>query len=160
VALTTLLTYARAADACVQLRYPVRGEASAALLRALAAGGACIVSDTEGFAEVPADVALRVRTPHLELEDLTAALVRLHDDPALGRELRTHARQFVLREHRLETAAGRYQAAMLLTIAQRRRSGEWRDAAASALASAAGETEIADAMITRWADVHVHAPGL
>jgi glycosyltransferase involved in cell wall biosynthesis len=160
VALTTLLTYARAADACVQLRYPVRGEASAALLRALAAGGACIVSDTEGFAEVPPDVALRVRTPHLEVEDLTAALVRLHDAPAVGRELRTHARRFVLREHRLETAAGRYQAAMLLTLAQRRRSGEWRDAAASALARAAGETEITDAVITRWAEVHVHRPGV
>jgi glycosyltransferase involved in cell wall biosynthesis len=155
VSLDDLTTWARAADACVQLRYPVRGETSAALLRALAAGGACIVSDTDGFAEVPPEAALRVRTPDHEIADLSSALTRLSEDAALGDALRGAAVAFMQREHRLEDAGQRYAAAIALTAGRRRaRDGEWRDAATSALAEAAGDVAIDDRAIARWADVH------
>jgi glycosyltransferase involved in cell wall biosynthesis len=60
VPMPALLDYASAADACVQLRYPARGETSAALLRALSAGAACIVTKAGSFAELPDDAALAV----------------------------------------------------------------------------------------------------
>jgi glycosyltransferase involved in cell wall biosynthesis len=155
VSLDDLTAWARAADACVQLRYPVRGETSAALLRALAAGAACVVSDADGFGEVPDDVALRVRMPDYELEDLVAALTRLHNDPALAVSLRENAVAFVRRQHSLDEAGRRYAAAIALTASRRRTSdGEWRDAAASGLAQAAAHGTLDDAAIVRWAELH------
>jgi len=155
VSIEDLSAFARAADACVQLRYPVRGETSAALLRALAGGGACIVSDTAGFAEAPLDVALRARTPEHEVDDLTTALRRLHDEAGLGAQLRENALAFVAREHRLEDAAARYEAAIALTVAQRKRSeAEWRDGAVSALSTAAAAMNVADRALVRWAELH------
>jgi len=160
VSIEDLSAFARGADACVQLRYPVRGETSAALLRALAAGGACIVSDTAGFAEAPLDVALRARTPDHEIDDVTMALQRLHDEPGLGAQLRENALAFVNHEHRLEEAAARYMAAIALTVAQRRRSeAEWRDGAVSALAAAAAEMNVEDRALVRWAELHAAEMG-
>ncbi|HEV7785664.1 MAG TPA: glycosyltransferase, partial [Thermoanaerobaculia bacterium] len=49
-----------AVDLCLNLRYPTAGETSASLLRVLAAGRPAIVSDYAQFAELPAEVALRV----------------------------------------------------------------------------------------------------
>lgn len=155
VSLEELTAYARAADACIQLRYPVRGETSAALLRALAAGGACVVSDTDGFGEVPDDVAVRVRTPEHEVEDLVATLTRLHDDAAFAGSRRENAVAYVRRQHSLEQAGRRYAAAMALTASRRRaRDGEWRDAAASALAHASAHGTVEDGAIVRWAELH------
>ena len=158
VPLGDLASFGRAADACVQLRYPARGETSAALLRALAAGSACIVSDAGSFAEVPEDAALRVRTPDHEVEDLTSALVRLHDEPDLGPALRAGAVRFITRSHDLDAAASRYAAAIRLTVARRRRAdGDWRDAACASLEGAARHAAIDDAALNRWADVRVSA---
>src|SRR5262245_58289301 len=146
-----LTAYGRAADACVQLRYPTRGETSAALLRAFAAGGACIISDAGSFSEVPADVALSVPAPHGEVEALTAALVRLHEDPVLRESLRVRARRFAGTAHDLDVAAQAYGAAIGLTIARRsRRDGEWIDGVAVALAAAGQTASIGDDLLARW----------
>jgi hypothetical protein len=119
----------------VQLRYPVRGETSAALYRALAAGGACVVSDQGPMAEVPDSVALKIRTPDHEVEDLTAALTRLHEDAAtraaLGREALRHARQ----EHNLAAAVDRYAAAIeMVTLGRSSTDRLWLEQAVHALA--------------------------
>jgi glycosyltransferase involved in cell wall biosynthesis len=158
VPLDRLGDYARAADACVQLRYPTRGETSAALLRALAAGAVCIVSDAGSFAEIPADAALHVRTPDHERDDLVSALLRLHDDPALGDRIANRARRFVEDQHDLDTAARQYVAAMQLTMARRRRDdGEWRDAASIALAAARDAGRLPADAIDRWARLRTRA---
>jgi glycosyltransferase involved in cell wall biosynthesis len=109
--------YARAADVCVQLRYPSRGESSAAVLRILRVGTACLVSDQGAMAEFPPDVVWRVRSPHHEVEDAAAALERLHDHPhekdALGRA----GMRYIRDERDLETIAGQYAALLDLTMA-------------------------------------------
>jgi glycosyltransferase involved in cell wall biosynthesis len=152
VPLEDLGLFGCAADACVQLRYPPRGETSAALLRALAAGSACVVSEAGSFAELPEGVALRVRTPDHELDDLSSALVRLHDDPALGERLRDAAVRFVEGEHSLDEGARKYADVIRLTIA-RRTAGDarWRDAACAALVNASQAAVISDAMFESWA---------
>jgi glycosyltransferase involved in cell wall biosynthesis len=158
VSLEQLALFGRAADACVQLRYPARGETSAALLRALAAGSACVVSDAGSFGEVTDAAALRVRTPEHEVEDLTGALVRLHDDADLTSRLRSGAVRFIEQAHGLDAAAQKYAAAIRLTVARRRRDdGEWRDAARAALQTAAQYETIDDERLRRWADVRVAA---
>jgi glycosyltransferase involved in cell wall biosynthesis len=156
VPLEWLPAYARLSDVCVQLRYPHRGETSAALLRALSAGAACIVSDSGSLGEVPDDVCVKVRTPpHDEVSDLTGALVRLHEDRVLGSALRAAAVRHVREHHSLEGAARAYTEAVHLTIASRRaRDGEWVDAAAAALASAGAVP--ADAF-DRWAAIRAGA---
>jgi glycosyltransferase involved in cell wall biosynthesis len=111
--------YARAADACVQLRYPTRGETSGALLRNLAAGAACIVSDHGAIAELPDDVAIKVRTPDHEVEDLTAALLRLHNNPAERQRLREKAIAYVKAHHDLDQVVQQYAAAIELAASDR-----------------------------------------
>ncbi len=110
--------YARAADVCVQLRYPARGETSAALYRALGAGTACVVSDHGAMAEIPEGVALKVRTPEHETEDLTAALLRLHQQPALRAELEEKAVRYVAENHQVAQAARQYAAVIDLATAR------------------------------------------
>ena len=138
VPLDTLSVFGCAADVCVQLRYPLRGETSGALLRALAAGSACIVSDAGSFSEVPEEVALRVAPDDQEVTNLYELLVRLNDEPELGRQLRERAVAWIRREHTMQKAARLYAAAMTLTISRRQAlDGEWADAASRALNDAA-----------------------
>ena len=85
-----------AVDLCLNLRYPTAGETSASLLRVLAAGRPAIVSDYAQFAELPAEVALRVPLGDEEPAALAALLRELLADPgrlaAMGRAAREHVR--------------------------------------------------------------------
>jgi glycosyltransferase involved in cell wall biosynthesis len=155
VPLDALGTYGCAADACVQLRHPVRGETSGALLRALAAGSACIVSDAGSLSEVGRDVALFIPPGDGEVGALREALMHLHDDDALAARLRRNALSWVREHHSMADAGRGYAAAMVLTIADRRqRDGDWLDTAASALAAAAADVKVSDEAVIRWAGVH------
>lgn len=152
VALDELTAYARAADVCVQLRYPTRGESSAALLRALAAGAPCVTSDHGSIAEVPDDVVLKVRTPEHEIEDLVAALVRLEADRRLGARLGERGARFARERHSPMALAERYAALIELFVADRaRRDGDWLDTAAAGLAAA--EPTRAREFGERWAEL-------
>ncbi len=86
-----------AVDLCLNLRYPTAGETSASLLRVLAAGRPAIVSDYAQFAELPAEVALRVPLGEEEPAALAALLRELLADPgrlaAMGRAAREHVRR-------------------------------------------------------------------
>jgi glycosyltransferase involved in cell wall biosynthesis len=132
-----------AADVCVQLRYPVRGETSAALLRALAAGSACLVSDVGSFSEVPDDVALRVAPDDHEVARLSELFGRLHDEPQLSRQLRHRAAAWIRSVHTLEHAARLYMAAIALTVARRQAAdSDWIDDVSHALnESGAGDPD-------------------
>jgi glycosyltransferase involved in cell wall biosynthesis len=154
VPMELLTAYGRAADVCVQLRYPTRGETSAALLRAFAAGSACIISDAGSFTEVPDDVALRVPAAHGQVEALRAALVRLHDDIGLRWTLRERARRFVRTAHDLDRSAQAYAAAIGITIARRvRRDGDWVDGVAEALATAGQTAALEEGLRARWTSI-------
>ena len=85
-----------AVDLCLNLRYPTAGETSASLLRVLAAGRPAIVSDFAQFADLPAEIALRVPLGDEEPEALAALLRELLADPgrlrAMGGAAREHVR--------------------------------------------------------------------
>jgi glycosyltransferase involved in cell wall biosynthesis len=85
-----------AVDLCLNLRYPTAGETSASLLRVLAAGRPAIVSDYAQFADLPAEVALKVPLGDEEPAALAALLRELLADAgrlaAMGRAAREHVR--------------------------------------------------------------------
>jgi glycosyltransferase involved in cell wall biosynthesis len=150
VALADLSAYARASDVCVQLRYPTHGETSASLLRALAAGTACITSDQGPMAEVPANVAWKVRAPQHELDDLVAALCSLHADPETRRQLGETGRRYIREQHALERVATQFSAVIEQALARRAaRDEDWQDLAANALADC-GALAIAESSIDTW----------
>ncbi len=105
VHLTGFLPYAEleaaiaASDLALNLRYPTAGETSASLLRVLAVGRPVVVSDFGQFAELPAEVAVRVELGEGESERLAAAVRDLLGrGEALG-AMRAAARQYVAAVH-------------------------------------------------------------
>lgn len=135
VPLEDLGAYGYAADVCVQLRYPTRGETSAALLRALAAGATCVVSDDGAFSEYPDNVVLKVGGPASEVEELTAVLVRLYDDPALRDSLGQQAARYVHIHNDFSRVVCQYRAMIEATIAFREgRDAVWCEAVQEQLA--------------------------
>ncbi len=119
VPLEEVPAYARAADVCVQLRYPTRGETSAILMRALAAGAACVVSDHGPMAELPDGAVWKVRTPDFEVEDLVRCLTRLHAEPATRVMLGQSARRLVDERLQIGQSARRYAWAIQQTVLRR-----------------------------------------
>jgi glycosyltransferase involved in cell wall biosynthesis len=87
-----------AADIVVHLRWPTARETSAALLRVLAQGRPCLVSDLQQQSDLPDDAVLRVDVADEEGE-VTRALLRLAASPALRARLGAAAAAFVAREH-------------------------------------------------------------
>lgn len=87
-----------ASDLCLNLRYPTAGETSASLLRVLAVGRPAIVSDYAQFAELPAEIALKVPPGDGEAEALAEALRALLARPdrlrAMGEAAREHVRAY------------------------------------------------------------------
>lgn len=123
VPLDAFWSYARAADVVVQLRYPTRGESSGALLRAMAAGAACLVSDQGPMAEFPDEILPKVRSPYYEVEDLTRLLAELHADSGRREALGAAACAYVRERHALTHVAVEYAAA-IETAAARLAEGE------------------------------------
>jgi glycosyltransferase involved in cell wall biosynthesis len=98
-----------AADLCLNLRYPTAGETSASLLRVLAVGRPVIVSAYAQFAELPAEVAVRVPVGDGEVAALVAALLALAPTAAgpnpRALAMGEAARAYVAREHDPERSA-------------------------------------------------------
>lgn len=87
-------------DIVVNLRYPSMGETSAALLRALTAGKACIVSDDAWFSELPDDVVMKIPVAEsLEINTLKVTVERLVGDSGQRLDLGRRAKEYVLKEH-------------------------------------------------------------
>lgn len=98
VPLTDLAVYAGAADVVAHLRYPTGRETSAALLRLMAQGRPCVVSDLEHQGDIPEGAVVRA-DPTDEEGALTRAIFRLANDPAEGRELGLRAAAHVRDHH-------------------------------------------------------------
>ena len=103
-----------AADLCLNLRYPTAGETSASLLRVLALGRPCIVSDFAQFAELPDAVVIKVAAvdaggveEHVteEAAALAVAVGELLAAPRRLRQMGQAARAHVARAHAPEAAA-------------------------------------------------------
>jgi glycosyltransferase involved in cell wall biosynthesis len=148
--LEELSAYARAADVCVQLRFPAQGETSAALLRALAVGAACVISDQGAMAEVSADAALRVRTPDHEVEDLRAALTHLYEDCGAREELGRAAQRYVREQHSVAAIVQTYATVIhLAALRRRQRDADWVELGADALRGT--QLDSAKEQIAPWA---------
>jgi glycosyltransferase involved in cell wall biosynthesis len=72
--------YIAAADIAINLRYPSVGESSGSLSRALAAGIACVVTDTAAYRELPDEAVIKLPVG-AGADELAAVLVALVEDP-------------------------------------------------------------------------------
>jgi glycosyltransferase involved in cell wall biosynthesis/SAM-dependent methyltransferase len=97
-----------ACDIGLNLRYPTVGETSGTLMRALGMGKAVVVSDAGAFAELPADVCLRVPVEGDEEELLYQYLKLLCGRADLRQALGTRAREWVAAECNWNRVAERY----------------------------------------------------
>ena len=95
----------------VHLRYPTARETSAALLRVLAQGRPTIVSDLEHLSDLPDDAVVRADVADEEGE-VTRALLRLAESPALRARLGAAARAHVASAHSPARCRETYAAAI------------------------------------------------
>jgi glycosyltransferase involved in cell wall biosynthesis len=124
-----------ACDACVSMRAPTMGETSGSAIRALTLGKPLVVSDLGWFAELPAEVALRVAVDEHETETLTAALELLAGDESVREAMGRAALELAEQEHSLERVAEQYAAA----LEEAAGGAAVRDAAHREIAQAAAE---------------------
>jgi glycosyltransferase involved in cell wall biosynthesis len=101
-----------ACDVCIGLRAPTMGETSGSAIRALTLGKPLVVSDLGWFAELPADVAVKIPVDEHETDTLAAALERLAEDEAGRLAMGEAARALAEREHSFERVAELYAAAL------------------------------------------------
>jgi len=100
-----------ACDAVVSLRSPTMGETSGTAIRALSLGKPLVVSDVGWFSELPADAVIKVPVDEREEDTLLAALEALAD-PSVRAAMGERAGELVEREHRLDSVAEAYAAAL------------------------------------------------
>lgn len=100
--------YVAASDVCVNLRYPTAGETSASLLRIMGAGRPVLVSRTGTFSELPDDVCIKVDIDEAEEELLLEYLRLLCRDENIRLQIGDNARNYVVKNARLEDAAYDY----------------------------------------------------
>lgn len=109
----------RAADVCVNLRFPSAGETSASLLRIMGYGKPVLVSRFAQFRELPEGAAGHVDLGAAEEPVLARYLVELSRDAGLRRAMGDAARRFVQVEHSMSRAASAYGEAIDATFAMR-----------------------------------------
>ncbi|MBY0074707.1 glycosyltransferase [Priestia aryabhattai] len=105
-------------DLVVSLRYPQKGETSAALMRAIAAGKPTIATDIGTFSEIPDEMCLKISYGVNEIPELVKALVKLVDDPGLRIKMGHKAFEYFDRNHRLEHVAIKYKEAILRLVSK------------------------------------------
>jgi glycosyltransferase involved in cell wall biosynthesis len=102
----------RAADVVINLRYPIAGETSGTMIRALGAGACIVVVDRGAFAEIPDGAAIRIPWgPEFELL-LARELLRLALNPDLRRSIGENARSFIAANNNLDATVAGYKAAI------------------------------------------------
>jgi glycosyltransferase involved in cell wall biosynthesis len=99
-----------AVDVAVHLRYPHIGGTLYTPLRLLGLGQPTILSDIEPLAGFPEGCCAKIAPDVHEAETLTALLVRLAADEALGRAMARNARAFIRRHHDAGLIADRHLA--------------------------------------------------
>ena len=105
-----------AADVCVQFSEPLYRHTPVGLLRAMAAGAACIAADRALAGELPEGVVCRVSAEPQERGELTAVIERLGRQPAARQELGAAARQYIQECHAPAEAAAHLAAVIESTL--------------------------------------------
>ncbi len=104
----TFQSYILAADVLINLRYPLAGETSGGLIRAMGMGKPVLLSNIGQYAEFPDDCCLKVDLGKAEEEMALAYLDALVHDPVLGRHIGEQARRYIQTYHALERSAQAY----------------------------------------------------
>jgi glycosyltransferase involved in cell wall biosynthesis len=93
--------YIEASDICLNLRFPFKGESSAALLRILSVGKPTVVTDIGSFSDFPNDVVFKIPQPNQsnEVEEIFKALTLLTENMEYKKFLSVNASAYVAREH-------------------------------------------------------------
>jgi glycosyltransferase involved in cell wall biosynthesis len=99
-------------DVLVNLRHPTMGETSGSVIRGLSLGKPLVVSDVGWFAELPADVALKIPPDELEVDTLVAALELLATRRDVREAMGVAAGELARREHDVDRVAELYAAAL------------------------------------------------
>jgi glycosyltransferase involved in cell wall biosynthesis len=108
-----------ACDAVVNLRYPFRGQMSATLMRALAAGRPVVVTDVPEWRHLPESFCLRVAPDEGEVEALAGHLRGLALDPARRHALGKVARDFWEEHATPARMAGSYRRVLAEVLGRR-----------------------------------------
>jgi glycosyltransferase involved in cell wall biosynthesis len=106
-----------AADVCVDLRFPHRGEVSGSLARSMQCGRPTVVSGTGTYLDLPEGTVLRVSPGRLEPAELGGVLRVLVEEPETRRAIGEAAREHVLQQASAETTAHVYAEAIDGTLA-------------------------------------------
>jgi glycosyltransferase involved in cell wall biosynthesis len=101
-----------AADIVLNLRHPVGGETSGALIRALGAGTCVVTVDLGSFGEFPDQVLVKLPWTDAVETALEAEIPRLAGDPALRAAYGAAARDHVRMHHDIARSAAGYRAAL------------------------------------------------
>jgi glycosyltransferase involved in cell wall biosynthesis len=111
VSMEMFRTYLAAADCAVQLRSRSRGETSGTILDSLAYRLPTIINAHGSAAEVPDHVVLKLRDQFSD-EELSAAILRLRDQPALRSQLIDNAVEHMQRVHHPAAVGAAYHDAI------------------------------------------------
>ncbi len=114
---------ARAADIVVNLRYPIGGETSGTMVRALGCGACVVVVDRGPFAEIPDGAAWKLAWDDCFQHNLGDALVRLAGDPQTRAQIGQSAASFIAAHHSLDMTVSGYTRA--IAAAQRMQAPHW-----------------------------------
>lgn len=87
----TLTATMACSDLLLNLRYPSFGESSGSVARALGMGCLVAVSDVAGYAEIPDDVCIKIRSQIDPSRDIVGLIRRLDDDPGFAAPIRAAA---------------------------------------------------------------------
>ena len=104
-------TYLAAADVAVQLRSLSRGETSGTILDSLAYRLPTIINAHGSAAEMPEDVVIKLRD-EFSGEELSAAILRLRDEPGLARRLIDSGIDYMGRVHHPAPVGAAYHEAI------------------------------------------------
>jgi glycosyltransferase involved in cell wall biosynthesis len=89
------MQYLLATDIGINIRYPTTGETSAALLRMMASGIPCIVSDVDAFSELPDDAIVKLAPDESPEEQLRQTFEMLIPDQYRQALLSQHALEYI-----------------------------------------------------------------
>lgn len=93
--------YLSKADIFIGLRYPTMGETSSSLIRAMACGRPCIVTDIGWCSELPDNCVVKIGAP-VKVDELSVVLRRLMYDRGYREALGGNARKHIYEEYSTE----------------------------------------------------------
>lgn len=100
--------YMRAIDICMNLRYPIQGETSASMHRALGMGKVVFLSDIGPFKEYPDDTVIKIPVDENEIDSIYRNIINVCNDKESMVKLKQNSLLFAKSHCSLESNAIKY----------------------------------------------------